>query len=248
MTFRDHFSAAAPEYASFRPRYPSSLFTALAALAPARDAAWDCATGSGQAALGLAEHFTRVVATDASAAQIAAATPHPRIEYRVARAEASGLAAASVQLVTVAQALHWLDQEAFHAEVRRVVVPGGVVAAWGYGMLRMDAAVDALVDRFAYGTLGDWWPPERRHVDAGLQSLPWPHAELPFPALAMEQPLTLDAVAGYLRTWSATLRYQEALGRDPVEPFARELAEWWGDPAVPRMVRWPLFGRVGVVV
>ena len=247
MTFRDHFSRAAPDYAAFRPRYPAALFAHLASLAPSHDAAWDCATGSGQAALALAGHFARVVATDASAAQLAAATPHPRVEYRVAPAEASGLAPSSVQLVTVAQALHWLDQEAFHAEVRRVAGPGGVVAAWGYGLFRLAPGVDALVDRFAHETLGDWWPPERRHVDAAFRSLPWPHDERPFPATAMEQRLTLGAVAGYLRTWSATLRYREALGHDPVEAFARELAAWWGDPAVPRMVRWPLFGRVGIV-
>ena len=247
MSFRDHFSTAAASYAEFRPRYPAALFAHLAGLAPARDAAWDCATGSGQAALGLAEHFARVIATDASAAQVAAATAHPRIEYRVAPAERSGLAAASVQLVSVAQALHWLDQQAFHAEVRRVVAPGGVAAAWGYALFELDPAVNALVRRFAHETLAGWWPPERRHVDDEYRSLPWPHAELPFPALAIEQPLTLHGLAGYLGTWSSVLRHREALGRDPVEPLVRDLAGWWGDAAAPRPVRWPLFGRIGIV-
>lgn len=245
--FADHFSGAAAEYAAFRPRYPAALFAALAAYAPAHDVAWDCATGSGQAALGLAAHFRQVIATDASAAQIAAAAPHPRVRYHVAAAEASGIAPRSVQLVTVAQALHWFDQDAFHAEVRRVVVPGGVVAAWGYALFELAPAVDALVRRFAYETLTGYWPPERAHVDAEYRSLPFPFPELPFPDVALEQSLTLDALAGYLRTWSAVLRHRERTGHDPVPALVDELRAWWGDAAVPRRVRWRLFGRVGVV-
>lgn len=245
--FADHFSGAAAEYAAFRPRYPAALFAALADLAPALDVAWDCATGSGQAAVGLAAHFARVMATDASAAQIASAAQHPRVTYHVATAEASALAPRSVQLVTVAQALHWFDQAAFHAEVRRVLVPGGVVAAWGYALFELDPAVDALVHRFSEHTLADYWPPERVYIDAEYRSLPFPFDELPFPAVAIEQPLTLDGLSVYLRTWSAVLRYRQARGHDPVEPFATELREWWGDASRPRMVRWRVFGRVGVV-
>lgn len=245
--FADHFSGAAAEYAVFRPRYPAALFTALAQLAPGRDAAWDCATGSGQAAVGLAAHFARVVATDASAAQIAAAAAHPRITYHVATAEASGLAPHGVQLVSVAQALHWFDQAAFHAEVRRVAVPGGVLAAWGYALFELDPAVDALVHHFSEHTLAGHWPPERVHVDAEYRTLPFPFDELPFPAATIEQPLTLAGLAGYLGTWSAVLRYRQAHGRDPVAALVRELGPWWGDAAQPRVVRWRVFGRVGVV-
>src|SRR5260370_18428197 len=106
--FRDQFAQAAPAYATFRPRYPAALFGALAAHAPARHLAWDCATGSGQAAIGLAEHFEQVVATDASDAQLAAALPHPRVRYQRATAEPSGLSAGSVAPVTLAHTPHWL--------------------------------------------------------------------------------------------------------------------------------------------
>src|SRR5215469_10467827 len=122
--FKDHFSGHAADYSRYRPgAYPAALFKALAALAPDRGCVWDCATGNGQAALGLAELFERVEATDASDKQIAASTPHPRIHYSMAPAEKSGLPDKSVSLVNVAQALHWFDLPRFYAEVRRVAKP-----------------------------------------------------------------------------------------------------------------------------
>ena len=57
MSFKDRFSGHAAEYALYRPHYPKELFQYLASLAPNRDAAWDCATGNGQAAEMLAEYF-----------------------------------------------------------------------------------------------------------------------------------------------------------------------------------------------
>jgi len=132
---KDHFSSASGRYAAYRPDYPAALFAWLADQCVERDTAWDCATGSGQAALGLAPHFSRVIATDASAEQIRHAEIHPAIAYRVAPAEASGLADRSVDLVTVAQAAHWFDLPRFYAEVTRVLKRGGyspcgATAAW----------------------------------------------------------------------------------------------------------------------
>src|SRR6266498_1141048 len=87
MTFKDHFSKQAADYANFRPRYPRELFEYLGSVAPSRALAWDCATGNGQAAVELAEVFDRVIATDASEKQIANAEPHDRVEYRIASAK-----------------------------------------------------------------------------------------------------------------------------------------------------------------
>jgi SAM-dependent methyltransferase len=243
-TFRDHFSHGAAAYAEFRPRYPDALFAELAALLPGRSLGWDVGTGNGQAAVALARHVDRVIATDASAAQIAAAEPHPRVEYRVAPAESSGLPDASADVVTVAQALHWFDRDAFFAEAARVLRPGGVLAAWTYALLETgDAAIDREVRRFAHGTVGPHWPPERVLVDTGYATVvvPAPLTEVPFPPQAIDATLSLDQLAGFLRTWSATHRYVEAHGgADPVAPFVDALRERWGGP---RPVRWPIAVR-----
>lgn len=245
--FKDHFSKKAAAYAAFRPRYPAALFAFLASHAPRRVLAWDCATGNGQAAVGLAEHFERVIATDASAAQIGAATPHERIEYRVARAEASGLADASVDLVTVAQALHWLDLDAFYAEVRRVLVPDGVIAVWCYSMASIAPEIDSIVNEYYAVTCGPYWPFERRHVDAGYRTLPFPFDETDATAapLAIELWWTLADLEGYLRTWSATQRLVADRGGDPVGEVIGRLAPIWGDASTRRLVRWPVWLRLG---
>src|SRR5258708_34301683 len=174
--FRDQFAQAAPAYATFRPRYPAALFGALAAHAPARHLAWDCAPGSGQAAIGLAEPFEPVVATDASEAQLAAALPHPRVRYQRATADASGLSASSVALVTVAQALHWLDRPAFYAEARRVLMPNRGVPLWTYGLIEIGPGGDALLGTFYEPTVDPAWPPEPALVETGSRTTNLPFA------------------------------------------------------------------------
>lgn len=244
MSFQDCFSGHAADYARYRPGYPEELFHWLAQAAPDRDAAWDCATGNGQAALALAGHFHLVHATDASAQQLAAAPPHPGVRYALAPAEASGLADASVALVTVAQALHWFELDRFYAEVRRVLRPGGLLAAWCYGRLTIDEALDPLLDRF-YRDLGPWWPPERHHIDTAYADLDFPFEPVASPKFIMEAEWTLPALLGYLSTWSALKAYQAARPDDPLAALAQRLAERWGEPDRPRRVSWPLSLRVG---
>ena len=245
MSFPDHFSGVASEYAEFRPVYPDALFDWLAEVAPRRDVAWDCATGSGQAAVALASRFGRVIATDASAGQIAAAASHPRVEYRVAPAEASGLDLASVDLVTVAQALHWFDRPAFYAEARRVLRRDGVLAAWTYGHPSLDLPpADAALPRFYSETVGPFWPKERALVDAGYRTIDFPFPEVEPPAFEMETRWPLGTLLGYVATWSSVTRFRAAKGVDPVPELARALEAEWGDPAAPRRVAWPLALRV----
>jgi SAM-dependent methyltransferase len=246
--FADHFSPLAPAYAAARPSYPDALLDYCAALAPARAHAWDCAAGSGQATVALATRFGRVTATDASEAQLAQAPPLPNVTYQVARAEASGLPAASTQLVVVAQALHWLDVAAFFAEVRRVLVPGGIVAVWCYGLQSLnDERVDRVLRHFYTDIVGPYWPPERRLVESGYRTVPFPFEELAAPPFEMSVHWSMGALLAYLRTWSATARYVREHGHDPVEPLAEVLAAVWGPPQSPRAVRWPLSVRVGRV-
>ena len=144
-SFADHFSVSAADYARFRPDYPPALFEWLRGVAPARGRVWDCATGSGQAAVALAAHFAEVIATDASAAQLTAAASHPRVRYQCAPAETSALDDASVDAVTVAQALHWLDLDRFYGEVRRVARPGAVIAVWSYGQGEIEPRIDEVI-------------------------------------------------------------------------------------------------------
>jgi SAM-dependent methyltransferase len=244
--FNDHYAAVSADYAHFRPLYPAALFEWLATTAPGRSVAWDCGTGSGQAAVPLAEYFDRVVATDASQAQIAATTSYPRIEYRVSPAHESALASASVDLITVAQALQWFDLELFYAEVRRVLKPGGLLAVWSYGRPSIEGGeVDSLLREFHRVTLASYWPPERAQVESGYRDLPFPFPEVPTPAFAMTASWTLPRLLGYVRTWSARGRYMEQNGVDPLVELAAKLAPLWGTAHEERSVTWPLSFRVG---
>ena len=247
-SFSDHFSASASHYASFRPGYPPALFAWLASVAPDRRRAWDCGTGSGQAAVPLAERFAHVVASDPSVAQLAHAPAHHGIQYAAMAAERCALADGSVSLVTVAQALHWFDQPAFFAEARRVLVPRGIVAVWSYGLLTLgDPALDDVVRRFHGEAMGPYWPPERRLVDEGYRSLALPFERVDAPPFAMTADWTLDHLAGYLTTWSAVKRARAATSSDPVPSVVESLCAGWGDGGAARHVEWPITVHIGRV-
>ena len=247
MNFKDHFSKQASEYTRYRPHYPAPIFKYLAGLSGEHQLAWDCATGSGQAALGLTDYFEKIIATDASDKQIAYATAHDRITYIVAPAEKTEIESDSVDLIVVAQALHWFDLDAFYAEVKRVSKPGGVLAVWSYSLLRITPAVDRLVDRFYTEVVGPFWPPERKLVDDKYQSIIFPFEELSTPSFEMEARWNLDHLIGYLRTWSAVQRFKEKHSTDPVEAFAQDIMRMWGRPEENKRIRWPITMRVGRV-
>ncbi len=243
----DHFTAVAKQYVLSRPTYPPELFAWLAQASSGRDLVWDVGAGNGQASVALAAHFAKVSATDLSEAQIAQAMPHPRIEYRAAPADRSGLPDASADLVTVAQALHWFDLDAFYAEVRRVLKPGGLLAAWTYGVLHVEGeAVEARVSHFYHRVVGPYWPAERRHVESAYAELPFPFVEVASPAFAIRLSWTLDDLLGYCRSWSATSRCQSATGSDPVVALEAELTPVWGERTQRRQVTWPIAMRVGI--
>jgi SAM-dependent methyltransferase len=244
MPFKDRFSGHASEYAQFRPRYPRALFQYLAEIAPERNCVWDCATGNGQAAVALGEFFRHVIATDASEKQIANGERHERVVYRVAREKQSELAKGSVDLLTVAQALHWFDRHAFYAESKRVLKPNGVIAVWTYNLFRVSPEIDRFIEEFYRETVGPYWDFERRLVETGYRTIEFPFAELPSPDFGMEAEWSLDDVMGYLRTWSATKSFLAARGFDPVVDLSGKLRSVWGKSST-RKVVWPLSVRVG---
>jgi len=245
VSFKDHFSGHSDLYSQYRPAYPTTLYRFLAGRTPGHDLAWDCATGNGQAARGLAEYFDRVIATDASAEQIDQATAAQGVEYRVAPAEQSGLADNSVDLVTVAQALHWFDLERFYEEVTRVLKPQGVLAVWSYSFLECQPEIDELLFHYYSDIVGPFWPPERVHIEKGYRELPFPYEEEAAPELAMQTDWKLEQLLGYLQTWSATQRYIREHGDDPTDLIKRRLAELWGPAETRYTIRWPLTLRWG---
>ena len=247
MRFKDHFSDQAADYARYRPDYPHKLFAHLGSLVLARECAWDCGTGSGQAAVALAEFFDRVVATDASKKQILSATKDPRVEYRIAPAENSGLSSHSVDLIAVAQALHWFDLDAFYMEAKRVLKPEGVLAVWCYGLLEIAPEIDAIINTLYGEIVGPYWPPERKVIESRYQTIPFPFAELQPPQFTMKAHWSLAHLVGYLRTWSATRAFLIATRIDPVEGIISDLSTAWGKPDREWLINWPLSIRAGRV-
>lgn len=243
LTFKDHFSTHAADYATYRPTYPRELVDYLASLAARRDHAWDVGCGTGQLSLLLGEAFARVTATDASAEQIAKATAHPRVRYAAAPAEHTDIHATSVDLITVGQAAHWFDLPAFYGEVRRVAKADAVVALITYGIIEADGELGRLLDHFYHQVVWPYWPAERKHVESGYRDLPFPFAELKAPPIAMRATWNAQELLGYVSTWSAVRPAQKALGP---EPFARFGDEVQSTMSGQRMeIRWPLALRVG---
>jgi hypothetical protein len=245
---KDHFSSVAPLYARARPGYPPDLFAFLAGLVSRHELAWDCGTGNGQAAVELAAHFARVLATDTSRRQIAQAAPCPNVEYRVARAETTKLPPGAVDLVTVAQALHWFDLDAFYANVRRSARHGAVIAAWCYTLPRVSEAVDRVCDRFYREIVGPYWAPERRWVDECYATIAFPFHEIKSPTLfACRAAHRLADYRAYLESWSAVQNYREKLERDPLAAIDAALLGAWGKAENVKSVTWPIHLRVGRV-
>jgi SAM-dependent methyltransferase len=239
------FGARASAYASFRPQYPAALFDWLAGQCAERQRALDIACGNGQASAPLRQHFAQVLACDASIEQLRAAETPAGISLFAANAEAQPLSSASLDLIVVAQALHWFATPDFFAEVTRLLKSGGIFGAWCYGLMRINSPVDELIDNFYRGTLDGYWPPGRASVDAGYRDIQAPFPRLEAPVFAIQAHWNFTQLTGYLRTWSAVQHWERRQGRDPVSELEPALLRAWGDIKQPRFVRWPLHLLVG---
>ena len=219
---KDNFSAQADAYFKFRPTYPQALYTFLFNLPGERKAAWDSGTGNGQVAAVLAGEFEQVFATDISKAQLQKATQKKNIRYAESRAEASGLPSHSIDLVTVAQAIHWFDHDAFYKEVRRVANPGAWVAAWGYGLLDISPELNPVVADFYHNTVGPYWDGERRHIDLAYREIPFPFKEVKVPGFSMRVSWTRGQFMGYLSSWSSVQHYMRQRLSSPNPPLEKQ--------------------------
>jgi len=235
----DHFSEVAARYAAFRPHYPAALVDVLADRSPATATAVDLGCGNGQLTVALARRFDRVIGIEPAEAQIAKATPHPQVEYRVAPAEATGLADASADLAVAAQAAHWFEWPRFVAEVGRIAKPGGLIALVSYGNFLVDGVPDPDIEHYHHVVVGPYWPPGREHVENGYRDLvlPWPVVEAPEIEMTLEW--TRDDLVGYVSSWSATARLIADRGPAEFEALRARILERW--PADRRLeISWPL--------
>lgn len=245
MGFKDYFSGFAARYRDARPTYPRELWQWLAGQCAERKVVWDAACGSGQAAVALTEFFEDVFASDASRQQIAHAIRHPDVQYREEPAEECGMSDATADLVVIAQALHWVDRPRFYAEARRVLKPGGAIAAVCYGLMSVTPSLDHAIAKFYDGILGPYWAPERRLVDDGYKSIEFPFKEFAAPHFTMSHQWNFEQLMAYLDSWSALQKCRKETGDDPLKVAHDLLEADWGDKGSIRTVTWPLAVRVG---
>lgn len=234
------FAANAGAYAAFRPTYPSVLFDWLAQRCAQRERALDIGCGNGQAARALRMHFDEVIGCDASVEQLSSGEDWQGVRRLAADAEQIPVADGSLDLVVVAQALHWFATHVFFEEIRRVLRPEGFFCAWCYSLLSVTPAIDELIGTLHGDTLRGCWPEGRRSVDAGYRDIEVPFARLAAPAFALETRWNLAQLVGYLRTWSAVAKYRQLHASDPVDALLAELSSRWGAPETTRTIRWPL--------
>ncbi len=246
MSKKDYFSGHAKLYASFRPTYPKALYQFIFEHVKEFDTVWDCATGNGQVAQYLAKRFNKVLATDISQQQLDNAYQAENIFYSVAAAEKTNLPDQSIDLITVAQALHWFTAEDFYTEVMRVAKPGAIIAVWGYNVLSVSYEVDKIIENFYLNTTGSYWDERRKLVDDGYQTLPFPFKGIAFPEIEMEAAWSLKHLTGYLTTWSATQKFIKVNGFDPVPAVYKTLKPYWKEGET-KIIRFPLFGKIGRV-
>lgn len=246
-TARNWFDQGGQAYARFRPEYPPALAEYLASIAPDSQCAVDVGCGNGQLTGQLAEHFSAVIGFDPSADQVAHATPRENVRYHCAPAEALPLPERSVSLVTAAQAAHWFDLPAFYAEVRRIAKPGAALALISYGVLQLNAELDARFQQFYWQEVGPYWPAERQLVDSGYATLDFPFEPIATPAMTIRLEWNLNEFLGYIATWSAVRQAREAGREDILHRFASELSQLWGDAKGRQAIAWPINMRVGRV-
>ncbi len=238
---KDNFSTVAQPYAKYRPDYPLEMVDFVVSQVGCRDMALDVGTGNGQVAEKLARHFRSVYATDISAKQLANAVHRDNVYYSVSAAEKTVFRDGIFNLITVAQAIHWFDFEEFYTEVRRIAARDGVLAVMGYGLLRSNPESDAIIHKYHYDILGNYWDSERHYLDQEYSTIPFPFEEVTAPKFFNKMIWDFEQLAGYFDTWSAASHYKKQHGSDPFDLVRDELRLSWernnGEVNVPMLLR-----------
>jgi SAM-dependent methyltransferase len=245
VAFIDKFSEHSEQYARARPAYPDELFDAITLDLTNRHLAWDCGTGNGQAAVKLSKHFDRVHATDPSPQQLRNATQVENVKYSIGQAEESDLLPQSVDLVLVAQALHWFDRDRFYAEVRRVLQPDGRLVIVGYDWVYISGEVDRVLSQTLLEPIRPFWAKNDELVFDGYRTIEFPFAETRLPPVAMHLEWDLTQLLAYICSLSSTRAAIRELGDEFVQQAQITLAGVWGDPSSRRHAVMPLHTRCG---
>ena len=242
---KDLFSAQSDAYKKYRPIYPQALYDYMLSFVTAREAALDVATGNGQAAAALAPYFKQVVGIDSSAAQLANAVAKENVRYYQSAAEKTFFKPHTFDLITVAQAYHWLQHDLFTIEAKRIAKPDAIIAVWGYDRFTTNnTALNTLMDVFYFDIVGPYWDEGRKAIDQHYTNLPFPYHPLPTRSFAIEAIWTKEQLLGYLSSWSAVQHYIEATGQSPLSLIQNEVAQLLPDTIQVRFTIFLLLGRI----
>jgi ubiquinone/menaquinone biosynthesis C-methylase UbiE len=244
-TFKDNFSGHANIYLRYRPTYPKELFEYLKSLTTEHTLAWDCGTGNGQSAINLADDYESVYASDPSAEQLKNAILNDKVTYAVEKAEQTALENNTVDLVTVAQAVHWFEFDLFYAEVKRVLKKDGVIAVWAYSLPTVSIAFDSIIRDFHDNIIGEFWQVENKMIDLEYTTIPFPFEEITTPQFYIQKKLTLKELLGHFRSWSATQKFIDSYNINPLQDLEEKLLKYWLDENETKEITWKLILKVG---
>lgn len=218
----DRFSLQAKSYAQFRPSYPAPFIEEVVSSCSATHCAWDCATGNGQVAVSIADHFHLVEATDISEQQLKNSVKRENINYQVGAAEKTSFEDEVFDLVTVAQAIHWFDHSKLFSEVDRVLKYGGIFATWGYGLFRFNNdALNNVISWFYENIMGEYWDPQRRLIESQYDTIEFPYPAIKAPSFKIPISANVESIIAFFETWSSVDNYRKAKKEDPI-PLVRE--------------------------
>jgi SAM-dependent methyltransferase len=242
---KDNFSKQSALYAQFRPSYPKALFDFILSLVTEKNIAWDCGTGNGQVAVELAKYFAKVYATDISENQLKNAVQKENIIYKKESAEKTTFPANEFDLITVAQAIHWFDFDAFYKEVNRTLKAGGILAVIGYNIIKTDTETDKIINNFYWNITGPYWDKERKYIDEEYKTIPFPYKDLQTPEFTSEYEWELPHLTGFLNSWSAVQHYKDKNNnQNPVDLIINDLKKIWPE-GIKKKVSFPILLRIG---